>query len=60
MTVENIKMIRFIFGMILVLGGVGGMEFGPILPSMPWVIAGMIIMVSPIVDGSIKRQLKNY
>ena len=43
-------MIRLGVGFLLMMGGVGGMEYGDILPSLGYVMAGVGLMAWAVVD----------
>lgn len=56
-------MIRFILGVILMMGGVGGIEFATSTWDL-WMsflvsVVGVVTMIWPLADGSIERQANN-
>lgn len=53
-------MIRLIIGLLVVMGGVGGIEMdtATLLQGVALSIVGLALMAWPVFDGSIERQSK--
>lgn len=49
-------MIRLFAGLILVMGGVGGIEdiASPVLPGLLIATLGLVLMAWPIIDGTVE------